>query len=89
MCHRKLCEFHHFCKVPEILLFPLPVAMCVPQSPPPLIGPLTAENRGNCCLHTMLACQENQGPWQMNHGCVAHIWLTASEEYEVFIASEI
>ncbi len=33
----------------------------------------------------MLFFQENQGLWQMNHVCVAHIWLTASEEYIVFI----
>ncbi len=27
-----------------MLLFPLPFTICVPQSSPPLIGPLTAEN---------------------------------------------
>jgi hypothetical protein len=43
---------------------------------------------GNYCPYTMLVFQENQGPWQMNHECVAHIWLTASESYVVFIPSE-
>ncbi len=27
----------------------------------------------------------NQGPWQMIHECVAHIWLTASVKYVVFV----
>jgi hypothetical protein len=22
--------------------------------------------------HIVLVCQENQGPWQMDHGCVEH-----------------
>ncbi len=35
---------YHICKIPEVLLFPLPVAIFVPQSPSLLIGPLAAEN---------------------------------------------
>jgi hypothetical protein len=34
----------------------------------------------NYCSNIMLVCQENQGPWQMNHQCLANIWLTAIEE---------
>jgi hypothetical protein len=37
----------------------------------------------------MLVFQENQGTWQMNHECGAHIWLIASEEYVVFIPMRI
>jgi hypothetical protein len=29
---------YYFTKIPEVPLFPLPVAICVPQSPSPLIG---------------------------------------------------
>ncbi len=32
--------------------------------------------------------QEDQGPFQMNHECVAHLWLTDREENVVFISSE-
>ncbi len=39
-----LWGIHHFFKIPEVLLFPLPEAICVPQSLAPLIGPLAAEN---------------------------------------------
>ncbi len=42
----------------------------------------------NYRLHTVLVFQEDQGPWQMNHKCVEHMWLTGSEEYVVFIPSE-
>jgi hypothetical protein len=35
---------YHFCKIPEVLLFPIPVTICVSQSPTPLIGPLVVEN---------------------------------------------
>ncbi len=41
-------------------------------------GPLMG-GTGNYCSHIMLVFEENQGPWGMNHECVAHIWLTASE----------
>jgi hypothetical protein len=43
---------------------------------------------GDYRSHTKLVVQENQGPQQMNHEYVAHIWLTASEEYAVFMPSE-
>jgi hypothetical protein len=42
-------------------------------------------------VHTLLFVgfpEKNQRPWQMNHVCVAHIWLTDSEEYVVFIPRE-
>ncbi len=32
----------------------------------------------NCRSHTMLVCQENQGPGLMSHECMAHVWLPAS-----------
>jgi hypothetical protein len=43
---------------------------------------------GNYRPYIILVFQENQGHWQMNHECVAHIWLTANEEYVVFIPCE-
>ncbi len=43
---------------------------------------------GHYSSHTMPVFQENQGPWQMNHECVAHIWLTSSEEFVVFTPSK-
>jgi ketosteroid isomerase-like protein len=37
--------------------------------------------------HTVLVYHENQGGWLMIHDYVAYIWLTASEQYVVFIPS--
>jgi hypothetical protein len=34
----------NFCKIPEELLFWLPMSICMPQLPPSLIRPLAAEN---------------------------------------------
>jgi hypothetical protein len=36
-------NIYQFCKIPEVLPFPLPMVICVPESPPPLIGPLAVE----------------------------------------------
>jgi hypothetical protein len=38
--------------------------------------------------HSMLVSQDHNWPLQMNHECVAHIWLTACEECLVVIPSE-
>ncbi len=43
------------------------ISLCVPS--------------GSYHSQTMLVCQENQGPWQMNLECVEQIWLTACKEY--------
>jgi hypothetical protein len=44
---------------------------------------------GNYHSHIVLVCQENQRALAVNHESVAHICLTASEEYVVFILIEI
>ncbi len=43
---------------------------------------------GNYRSHTVIVCKENQGPWQINHEWVAHIRLTASEEYVEIMPKE-
>jgi hypothetical protein len=39
-----LFGINHFGKIYEVLPMQLPVVICVPQSPPSLIGPLAVEN---------------------------------------------
>jgi hypothetical protein len=46
-----------------------------------VIGQAPDSKTGNCHSDTVLLCQKNQSPWQKSLKYVAHIWLTANEEY--------
>jgi hypothetical protein len=49
---------------------------------------IKSRKTGNYHSHTVLVCQEDQGPWLKHHESVAHRWLTGSEEYVVLIPSD-
>ncbi len=70
MCHSGAVRNLSFFQIPPVLLlFPLPVAIFVPQSPPPLIGPLPVETvLSDICIALSITeilehvCLHNQNP---------------------------